>query len=129
MRKILSFVVLLTLLFTLVPAPVYAASNSSRRSAAQKVVLEGLQSVPTSGTDLTTTDTWLWQVTVGCGSTGRTITVSDKQSSPLTILNAVSIAANQTFVIAWPEAIKMIGGVNWSASGTGCVAEIYGTSR
>lgn len=104
------------------------ASNSSRRSAAQKPITEGLQAVPKIAADLTTTTSWIWQLTfVNTTAGALTVTVADKNTVPLDLLDTVSLAANTTTIYSFPESVKMIGGINWVASDDGIIAEVYGT--
>jgi hypothetical protein len=91
------------------------ASNSSRRTAGPLNTLEGLQIPPSSATDLTTKDTVIYQLVVA-NTTGSsaTLTINDKQGSPLSLLSAVSFAANGTTVLNFNEGVRMLGGVRWS---------------
>lgn len=102
------------------------ASNSSRRSYPQKTLTQGLQAVPSSPADLSTVDSWIFQITVSNNTgSGITFVVSDKQASPLDLLN-ITVAANSTNVIPFAEGIKMIGGITWDSGGAGLSAEIFG---
>lgn len=103
------------------------ASNSSRRSAAQTPLTEGLQAIPTSPTALSTADSWIWQLVIANGGNQRTVTILDGQGTAINLTHARVFAANTTTIYSWPEAVKMIGGITWSASGTGCNAEIFAT--
>jgi len=103
------------------------ASLDSARMRGQSQIPDGLKVVPNSAADLTTTDTWIFQIVVA-NKTGSavTFTVKDKQSTPLELFNAVSLAANSITVAAFPEGVKMIGGVNWVAgTASALIAEVY----
>lgn len=79
--------------------------------------------VPTSAmTDVVTSDVRLAEITLTNTTAGAlTVTVQDKQGSPLAFLSAVSIAANTTYVVETPGLRYMPGGVSWQASGAGIV--------
>ena len=78
--------------------------------------------VPTSTADVVTGDVRVNVITL-TNTTGSaiTVTVSDKQTSPLDFLTAVSVAANSTYVVEIPDMRLFPGGVSWSASGSGMV--------
>lgn len=61
------------------------------------------QAAPTSTTIVTSQDAYLKQVTV-TNTTGSavTFTLADRQSSPIAIVSALSVAANTTYVISFP---------------------------
>lgn len=78
------------------------------------------QAVPTSTTTITAFDAYLKTITVSNPTAGAiTFTLSDKQASPIAILGAVSIAANTTYVIVWPELYWCPGGFTVTSSGSG----------
>lgn len=114
---------------TFLGAPAEAQVKYVRQPGSRNVSTV-LRAVPAVATDLTTIDTWLFQITVANTTGGAlTFTVIDKQTSPVTLLAAVSIAANTTYIIRWPEPVFMSGGVNWSASGAGLTADVVATTR
>ena len=56
-----------------------------------------------------------------------TITVQDKQSTPVAFLSATSIPANSTTVISFGNyGKKFSGGISWQASGAGLKGYMYG---
>jgi hypothetical protein len=62
------------------------------------------QAVPTSTTIITAQDAYLKGVTVSNPTAGAiTFSLCDRQAAPICVLPAVSIAANTTYVIVWPE--------------------------
>ncbi len=78
------------------------------------------QSVPTSSTAVTTSDAYLKSVTI-TNTTGSavTFTLSDRQASPVAALSAVSIAANTTYVVSFPNLYWCPGGFTVTAGGSG----------
>ena len=81
--------------------------------------------VPTSPADVTTSDARIVEVTLTNTTAGAlTVTITDKQASPLAFLSAVSVAANSTYVIETPGLRYMPGGITWSASGSGIVGYV-----
>lgn len=103
------------------------ATNSTKRSYGQRTILtEGLAAVPSSPADISTVDSWIFQITVSNPTaSGITYTVYDKHTVPLGLLN-ITVAANSTNVIPFSEGIKMVGGITWGAGGAGLVSEIFG---
>ena len=107
------------------------ASRSSERSVTFKYnVSENVGAVPAVATDLTSTDSRLWQISVANTTAGAlTFLVKDKQATPRTIIPTVSIAANTAYVISWPEGIFCYGGINWTASSTGLEAAVIASYK
>lgn len=135
MNKPLRFLgaMLLTIALISILAPLLEAASASTRfqSPGTRVISRGLQVVPDSATSLSTTDTELYQITLG-NTTGSacTFTLADRATSAKTIMTAVSIAANTTYVIAWPEGMFMSNGVTWSTGTTSClVAGVKGLMK
>jgi hypothetical protein len=78
------------------------------------------QAVPTSTTAVTPADAYLQTVTVTNTTSGAlTFTLADRQVSPVAVMTAVSIAANTTYVIAFPNLYWCPGGFTVAASGSG----------
>jgi hypothetical protein len=79
--------------------------------------------VPTVAADLTTTDSWLFQISI-TNSTALpiNITILDKQGTPRGAMRASAIPANTTVAFNWEEGLFMSGGVNWVAAGAGLEA-------
>lgn len=101
--------------------------SSDRYQPFPHQISEIIAAVPTSGTDLTTTDSRVWQISVANTTAGAlTFTMADKQATPRYAIKAASIAANTTYVVAWPEGIPFSGGINWSGSGSGLEASVIG---
>lgn len=104
-----------------------ASLSSDRYQGFPHFITDTITAVPTSGTDLTTTDSRVWQISV-CNTTAGalTFTMADKQGTPRYAIKAASIAANTTYVVAWPEGIPFSGGINWTSSGSGLEASVIG---
>jgi len=101
------------------------------RSIPLKEITAGLRTVPNVAADLTTTDSVIFQISLANISAGAvTLTIKDRAGSPKSLMEAVSIAANTTYVIAFPEGVWMTGGINWVASAANSLnAEVYGTFK
>lgn len=118
MQKTICILLLGLISFSELAPPLYAASRSTLNTFGRRQVSQALQVVPDSATDLTTTDTWIFQLTItNVTGTAATITLTDKNTSPLDLMKTVSIPANTIVVVAWPEGQLMKGGINW-VSGT-----------
>ena len=86
--------------------------------------------VPTSPTDVVAKDAMIYQIVIVNPTAGAiTITIEDKDDTPSELLEAVSIAANTTYVVAFPFGEHMVGGISWTSSGAGLKARIYGYYR
>ena len=104
-----------------------ASLSSDRYQPFPHQITETLAAVPAVATDLTTTDTRIWQITVANTTAGAlTFTLKDRQATPRYICAAVSIAANTTYILAWPEGQFGSSGLNWSGSGAGLEASVVG---
>jgi hypothetical protein len=102
---------------------VYGASLSTRFTPPGfTVVSKALQTVPDSPTAVTTTDTEIYQITLGNTTGGAcTFTLADRATSAKTIMSSVSVAANYTYVIVWPEGMFMDEGFTWSSGTASCL--------
>ena len=115
---------LLGLLLLSIVAPfVEAASNSTKFAPPGTRQLSRLiQVVPNSDTDVSTTDTAIYQVTVTNVTGGAcTFTIKDKQATARYLVNAASIAAATTYILAWPEGAFMSSGFSWSSDTSSCL--------
>lgn len=97
-----------------------------------KALAQGWQSVPTSDTDLSTTDTHIWQlVVVNNNAAGRTFTLKNKDGGVVAPFNAWPLEAtgspNAMLVFTPEKGVIMNGGITWSASGSDVVAQIKAT--
>lgn len=78
------------------------------------------QAVPTSSTPVVTVDAYLQTVTVtNTSGSAVSFTLADRQGSPVAVMAAVSIAANTTYVIAFPSLYWCPSGFSVLASATG----------
>lgn len=111
------------LLLSLVVPLLEAASNSTKFSApGTRQLSRAIQVVPNSDTDVTTTDTEIYQISVTNVTGGAcTLTVKDKQATPRYLMYQVSIAAAYTYVIPWPEGAWMENGFSWSSNTSSCL--------
>lgn len=126
MGRLLRFMgaALLGLLLLAIVAPfLVAASNSTKFTAPGTRQLSRLiQVVPNSNTDVSTTDTEIYQLSVTNVTGGAcTLTVKDKQATARYLINAASIAAATTYVIVWPEGAWMEDGFSWSSDTSSCL--------
>jgi hypothetical protein len=102
-----------------------ASLSSQNWSAYRNSVSEAIGAVPTGATDLTTTDTRVYQIHfVNTTAGALTVTLKDKQSTPRNLLTAYSIPANSYAKLDWPEGLFFSGGLNWIASGSGVEASV-----
>lgn len=84
-----------------------------------------IRAIPSSATDLTAKTAQLFQLVVSNTTAGAlTLSVWDKNTSPLALLTAVSFPANSITIMSFPEGQDMAGGIRWQASGSGLVAGI-----
>jgi hypothetical protein len=78
------------------------------------------RAVPTSAATVTAQDAYLRTVVISNATSGAiTFTLADRQASPVSALGAVSIAANTTYVISFPDYYWCPGGFTVVASGSG----------
>ena len=102
------------------------ASLSTKRNTPQEIVSEGLVAVPTGSTALVSVDAFIFQISVS-NTTGGSLTflVTDKNSTgAITLVPTVPIPANTIIIMSWPEGVKMNGGIQWQAGGSGLTAEV-----
>lgn len=79
-----------------------------------------IQDVPQVAADLSTKDTYLFQISLTNGTAGAlTVTVTDKQTSAKNVMDAASIPANTTVAFNWEEGLFCKNGLTWVASGAG----------
>lgn len=111
------------LLLSLVAPFLVAASNSTKFSApGTRQLSRAIQVVPNSDTDVTTTDTAIYQITVTNVTGGAcTLNVKDKQATARYLVYAASIAAATTYVLTWPEGAFMSSGFSWSSDTSSCL--------
>ena len=78
--------------------------------------------IPASITNVTVQDAYIKQIVLVGGFAAVTVTVTD--GNGVSVLLAVSLAANSTYVIAFPEGYWCQGGFTIIASGTGATFQI-----
>lgn len=102
--------------------------STTFRQAPRKEIGGGLSTVPNVATDVTTSRSYIKQISVANKTGGAvTFTVTDKASSAKTLVPTISIPANTLIIMSWPDLVQMNGGISWSASaGTSLDAEIFG---
>lgn len=85
---------------------------------------KGIVSVPTSLTDLTTTDSQIFHLTVAnAGGTSRTLLVTDAAGNPLIPTVTIADKTVYQFSNADGDCAYLVGGIKWQASGAGLTAE------
>lgn len=78
------------------------------------------QAVPTSAAIVTSYDAYLKTVTVSnTTAAALTFTLADRQATPVAAMQAVSIAANTSYVIVFPDGYYCPYGFTVTASGAG----------
>ena len=98
------------------------------RAFPQTELTAGLVTIPNVAADLTTEDTYVFQIVLVNKTAGAvTVTITDKATSAKTLVPTLSIAANTTQILSYPEGVKMTGGINWVAGAASSIdAEIKG---
>ena len=119
MRKLFASILLAwALLVSLTPLSL-ADSLTTRNTYGRSQLASDLQVVPDSTTSLSTTDTWVFQLTItNVTGSAATFTMSNRATSALDLFKTVSIAANTTYIVSFPEGVKMKNGISWSAGTT-----------
>jgi len=82
------------------------------------------QAVPTSTTSLTSTTSCVIAVIItNTNGSSQTVTITDGQGTPVTVVNAFSIPANSQ--VTFPlYGSQMTSGIKWSAGGTGMTGTV-----
>lgn len=112
-KRILALAVILALFLTPIA---FAASGSTKFPFFAKQRARGIELVPNTATDVTSTDSTVFQITaVNKTGTTATLLVQDRQGTPRTLIPTVSIPGNTVFVAAFPEGVYMTSGVTWTA--------------
>jgi hypothetical protein len=100
-----------------------------------KELSTGLQRVPNSATDISTTDSWVCQIVfTNITASAVTFTVKDKATTPKYLIGSasagVTVAVGTTYLFTAPYCVKMTGGVTWlSDTLNGIDAEIFGFKK
>jgi len=114
MLKLYALALTLLLTYGVIINPLVGASGSTRFTYGNTAMTDSIQVVPTSPTALSSTDTYVFQVTVA-NVTGSAATITITDGTGKYLLAATSIDANTTYVLGFPEGVKMTSGVTWSA--------------
>lgn len=78
------------------------------------------QAVPTSAQTVSTYDAYLKEVVIAnTTASAITFTLADRQGTPIAVLSGVSVAANTTIIVAFPNLYWCPGGFTVVAGGTG----------
>jgi len=118
-KKLLS---ILGIIILMQPPLVWGASGSTKWPAGSKRY-QTTTVVPSSLTDLLTTNAQVYQISVAnTTASSCTLLVKDRAATARTLLPTVPIAGNTTYVISWPEGFYAPSGVQWQA-GTGSCLE------
>lgn len=89
-----------------------------------------MTAVPTSLTDICTTNALVFQVHVSNTTAGAlTFLLQDKQATPGQLTPTVSIAANTAYILAWPEGQWAPSGIAVQASGVGLQVSFVGSYK
>lgn len=123
LMRLIAGIFLAGMLLSIIAPLVDAASASTRfQSPGTRVLDRALQTVPDTPTALSTTDTEIFQLTLGnTTASACTFTMADRATSAKTVMAAVSIAANTTYVLAFPEGLYMSNGITWSSGTASCL--------
>lgn len=126
MGRLLRFMgaALLGLLLLSIVAPlIEGASNSTRfNPPGSRQLSRSITVVPNSDTDVSTTDTEIYQINVAnVTASACTFSVLDNQATPRYLISEASIAAHTTYVIAWTEGAYMEDGFSWSSGTASCL--------
>lgn len=123
MKKVSIFLLTLIVLSYVVSPLSWGASRSTRTTYGFSQLDPKLQIIPDTPTDIATETTEIFQITLtNYTASPVTVTVTDKQSSPVDLIKDIPLGANSHAVIAYPEGVTMTGGITWSASAADSVS-------
>jgi hypothetical protein len=78
------------------------------------------QAIPTSTTIVTSDNADVYGLVImNTTASAITVTVADRQTSPIALMSSVSVAANSTYVLSFPWGYPMQNGFTVIASGAG----------
>lgn len=116
------FFATLGIIILLQPPLVWGSSGSTKFPAGSKRYNTTLVVPNSSLTDVLTTDTEIYQLSVANITGGAcTLLVKDRQATALTIIPTTSLAANTITIYHWPEGYFASGGVQWQAGTGSCL--------
>ena len=114
MLKTLAIVLLTIVLVIGVINPLIGASGSTRFNYGTTTPTDTIQVVPNTPTSLASTDTYIFQITA-TNVTGATATFTVTDGTGKYLCSAIAIPANTTYVMAFPEGVRMASGASWSS--------------
>jgi len=80
--------------------------------------------VPTANTALTATTSCVVAIMVtNTNASAQTVTITDGQGAPVTVLSAFSIPANSAVTLPFHGA-QLTSGIKWTAGGTGLTGTV-----
>jgi hypothetical protein len=98
------------------------------RAVPQRELPGDLVLVPNTGTDYTTTDSWIFQIVVNNVSAATaTLTVQDRATSAKLLLKVLPTDPGFPQVLVFPFGVKMNNGIRWSSDTLNALhASIFG---
>lgn len=104
------------------------ASRDSDRPRSQKLLPQGLSVMPNSLTDVETTNSVIFQITlINTTAGGVTVLVQDKQATPKVLVPTSTVPANSVSILAFPEGVLMTSGFSHQAGAASSITvEYYG---
>lgn len=107
-----------------------ASLSAANYVAFRNSLPRAMTAVPTSLTDICTTDAHIYQVHVSNTTAGAlTFLLQDKQATPGQLTPTVSIAANTAYILAWPEGQFAKDGISVQGSGAGLQVAFVGSYK
>lgn len=87
-----------------------------------------MQAVPATPTTFNSVNTWINQLYFNNTTAAPlTLTVLDKQGTPMPLVSGASLAANSEVLFNFGDSCQIMpNGITWSASGAGVVGSIFG---
>lgn len=107
------------------------AGSTLHKATYTQQVSPNAQTVPSSATPLTATDTLLFSIyAANKTASAVTFTVVDAQTVAKTIVPTISIPANTLVLIEWIDGVLLKGGMTWNAgTGSALDAEVTASFR
>jgi len=99
-------------------------STAPKTSCGTTAFTPAWAAIPTSTTALTATTSCVLAIMVtNTNASAQTVTVTDGQGSPITVLQAFSVPANSELTLPFYGS-QMTSGIKWSAGGTGMTGTV-----
>lgn len=101
------------------------------RKTFKKELNSGIQIIPNTTTDVTTTDSVIWQIGLAnVTGSAATVTIKDKQGTPRFLTSALSLPANSYTLVVFPHGALMLGGITWEAGSSNAIqADLFCTYK